>query len=117
MLNCRRALERAFCLCTSFTESGDIVCVVLVIPVNSAAAKRKFSSMKCFKNFLRSTMMGQLLQNLGVISVERYACDILMLLLMNLPLKSGEYYNIILIKMNSFQFSMESSITYSNKHC
>ncbi|XP_050507980.1 uncharacterized protein LOC126885452 [Diabrotica virgifera virgifera] len=55
----------------SFNELRYIVSVVLVIPVSSATAERSFSSMRRIKNCLRSTMMGQRLHSLGVISIER----------------------------------------------
>ncbi|VVC24726.1 Ribonuclease H-like domain,HAT, C-terminal dimerisation domain [Cinara cedri] len=54
----------------SFGEIKKVFERMLVIPVSSASAKRRFSRMKRIKTYLRTSMSTARLHNLSLISIE-----------------------------------------------
>lgn len=53
-----------------FFELFRLCKISLALPVSSASCERSFSTLKLVKNYLRSTMCGDRLSNLGVLSIE-----------------------------------------------
>jgi len=56
----------------AFSEMYTLCCIVITIPVSSAACERTFSCMKRVKNYLRNSMNNDLMSNLSTISIEKY---------------------------------------------
>jgi len=55
----------------AFPDLLLFVQIVLTVPIASASAERSFSTMKCMKTYLQSTMTDQRLNNLCLLAVER----------------------------------------------
>lgn len=60
-----------------FDEIEKLVRLLLVVPVASAEAERSFSALKRLKNWLRSTMTQQRLNNVSVSHVYQTALDLI----------------------------------------
>lgn len=60
-----------------FDEVEKLVRLLLVVPVASAEAERSFSALKRLKNWLRSTMTQQRLNNVSVCHVHQTALDLI----------------------------------------
>ena len=48
-----------------------MLCVLLIMPIESATAERSFSVLRCLKNYVRSTMKNDRLSSLGLVHIHR----------------------------------------------
>ena len=58
-----------------FTEIEKLLCIYLTIPVTTSTAERSFSTLRRLKNYLRTTMVQERLNNLLLLHVHKSETD------------------------------------------
>lgn len=60
---------------TMFSEINLLLRLYMTIPITTATAERSFSTLRCLKSYLRSTMTDKRLNNLLLIHTHKDLCD------------------------------------------
>lgn len=62
-------------LIATFPNTAIVLRILLTLPVTVASGERSFSKLKLIKNYLRSTMVQERLNNLAIVSIEHEILD------------------------------------------